>query len=84
MSDRFIPIGETIEVKAIRANDLRVGDRLLSTAWLATSEIETIEYVLHPRTGPRHFKYRVAGQPPWDPARTLRWNDIVGIVVDTP
>lgn len=83
MTEQFTPIGETIKVRAVSANDLRVGDRLLSTAWLTTSEIESIEYVLHPEVGPRHFNYRVVGQPPWDPARTLRWDDVVGIVVDT-
>lgn len=83
MTEQFIPVGETIKVRAVSANDLRVGDRLLSTAWLATSEIESIEFVAYPERGPRHFKYRVVGQPFWDPARTLRWDDVVGVVVDT-
>lgn len=84
MTEQFIPVGETIRVKVVRAGDLRAGDHLLSTAWLATSEIETIEYVRHPRVGTSHFKYRVVGQPLWDPARTLRRDDVVGVVVDTP
>ena len=84
MTEQFIPVGETIKVMAVSANDLRVGDRLLSTAWLATSEIESIEFVAYLEKGPRHFKYRAAGQSLWDPTRTLRRDDVVGIVVDTP
>ena len=82
MGHKFVPIGETIKVKAIKANDLRVGDRLLDTAWLATTTIEVLEYVLFPRVGPRHFRYRVVGQKLWEPAHTLRWDDVVAIVVD--
>lgn len=83
MEDGFIPVGDSVTVKAIRANDLRVGDRLLSTAWLYVHTIAYLDYLLPDRGRPGRYRYGIEGEVPMI-LRDLSHDDVVGVTVPQP